>query len=528
MVFNSVVFLVFFTCVLMGYYITPQKKKWIFLLLASCFFYVYVGLKFVVFILITTITSYGAGILLDDLNHEESLIQEDKSNPNRKQLIAKIKRKKKLILVITLLINFGILFVLKYLDFFSSNINVLLNSFSLTIRVPSFNLILPLGISFYTFQTMSYIIDVYWKRISAEKNIAKLALFISFFPQIIEGPIGRFGDLAHQLYEGHEFNYQNFKFGLQLMIWGYFKKIVIADRVAVIADFVFDNYLNISGLGTAFGVFMYAIQDYTDFSGCIDIARGCAQAMGITMAENFKRPYFSRTVSEFWRRWHISLGAWMKDYVFYPFSLTKGVRKLGKYSKKKFGRHFGRTLPIALGNILVFFLVGVWHGANWNYIVWGLFYGLIIAISGLSKPCFEWMHRALKINENNKLYILFQIMRTFWITCIGCIIFRASSISTAWDILKKTSNIFSLNNNEIFNEILSFGLSKSHYIILAFSLIILFIFDVMQEKTSVRQWLAKKNIVLRWCIYITAIFIILLFGMYGPGYNQNSFVYMQF
>ena len=243
---------------------------------------------------------------------------------------------------------------------------------------------------------MSYVIDVYWGKVNAERNLGKVALFVSFFPQIIEGPIGRFKDLAPQLYKPNANSEKNIVYGVQLMMWGYFKKMVIADRVAVVADFVFGNYLSISGVGTIIGIFLYAIQDYTDFSGCIDIARGCAQAMGIEMAENFKRPYFSRTIPEFWRRWHMSLGAWMKDYVFYPFSLTKVMRKLGKATKKRFGKYLGRTLPVAIGNILVFFLVGVWHGANWNYIVWGLFYGVLIAIASLMKPIFDWLNTKLE------------------------------------------------------------------------------------------------------------------------------------
>lgn len=212
-----------------------------------------------------------------------------------------LKKKRKQILILVLVLNFGILVFLKYFNFFAANLNALFEALSFSGRTPTLNLILPLGISFYTFQTMSYIIDVYWGKVEAEKNLAKVALFVSFFPQILEGPIGRYNDLAPQLYAQRSFSSTNIRNGIQLMLWGYFKKMVIADRVAVVADFVFSHYMDISGVGTMIGVFLYAIQDYTDFSGCIDIARGCARAMGIEMAENFRRPYFSRTIPEFWR-----------------------------------------------------------------------------------------------------------------------------------------------------------------------------------------------------------------------------------
>lgn len=521
MAFNTLTFILFFGVVVIGSFLVPKKWKWIFLLASSYFFYFYASAKFAVFIILTTMTSYLAALYIGkqhELEKQSGVTKQDKKT---------LKNKRKQMLVFLLFLNFGILFVLKYFNFFSENINYLLNSLSFGGTIPHLNLILPLGISFYTFQTMSYVIDVYWGKVEPERNLAKVALFVSFFPQILQGPIGRYKDLAPQLYAPKKASYQDLKFGLQLMLWGYFKKMIIADRAAVIANFVFENYLNVSGIGVVFGVFMYAIQDYTDFSGCIDIARGCAQSMGITMAENFRRPYFSKTVSEFWRRWHMSLGAWMKDYVFFPFSLTKGVSKLGKLAKKRFGKHFGRTLPIALGNLLVFFLVGVWHGASWNYIIWGIFYGLLIAISGMMKPVFNWMNKTLHINTKSKTFQLFQILRTFWITCVGCIIFRAATLTNAWDIFIKTFRFYEMP--ALFRkEFLGMGLRGLDMIVLLCGLVILFIIDVMQERGSVREYVSMKPIYIRWTLYMIAFIIVLLLGMYGPGYDQNQFVYMQF
>lgn len=521
MAFNTLVFILFFIFVLIGSFVIPAKWKWLFLLVSSYFFYCYASVKFLIFILLTTLTSYFATLYMGKQYEIE------KSEGSTKEIKRACYLKRKKVLILTLVLNFGILLFLKYFNFFSDNLNHLFSSLSLNSQIPRLNLLLPLGISFYTFQTMSYVIDVYWGKIKPERNLAKVALFVSFFPQILQGPIGRFKDLAPQLYQPKKASYHDLKFGLQLMLWGYFKKMVIADRTAIIANYVFENYLNISGAGVVLGVFMYAIQDYCDFSGCIDIARGCAQSMGITMAENFRRPYFSKTVSEFWRRWHMSLGTWMKDYVFYPFSLTNGVRKISKFAKKHFGKHIGRTLPIALGNLLVFFLVGVWHGANWNYIIWGIFYGLLIAISGMLKPVFSFLNQKLHIPVKSKSFQLFQILRTFWITCIGCIIFRATTLANAWDIFIKTFHFYDFPI-EIKKELLSFGLNGKNYIVLFVALIVLFIVDILQERMSVRDYIAKKPICLRWGIYVLALIVILLLGMYGPGYDQNQFVYMQF
>lgn len=529
MAFNTLAFLLFFIIVLVLFFLVPKKYRWFFLLLASYFFYFYASAKFAIFIILTTITSYITALFIDKTHKEEKLITKDESLTVADKKLKKqiIRKKRKRSLIILLILNFGILLYLKYFNFFAENLNSVLNLISYSGKIPTFNLILPLGISFYTFQTMSYVIDVYWGKIEAERNLPKVALFVSFFPQIIEGPIGRFKDLAPQLYSEKSVSSKSVIYGIQLMMWGYFKKMVIADRVAIVADYVFMNYFKVSGAGVIVGVFLYAIQDYTDFSGCIDIARGCAQTMGINMAENFRRPYFSKSIPEFWRRWHMSLGAWMKDYVFYPFSLTKGMRKLGKFAKKKFGKNMGRVLPVAIGNILVFFLVGVWHGANWNYIVWGLFYGFLIAISSLMKPMFDWLNHRLKINVNSTLFMLFQILRTFWLTCIGCIIFRAENLNAAWNIILKSFHVLDIPNN-FKTELLTFGLDKANYLVLLISLLILLFVDIMQEKMIVRDWLNKRSYLLKFIIYLIGFMAILALGVYGPGISSNQFVYMQF
>lgn len=531
MAFNTFAFLVFFAVVLIMYYLVPKKYQWVFLLLSSYFFYLYASVKFAAFIILTTVTSYYAAIRIDDDHKREKTVlaqgKETLAKEEKKAIKEQGKKRRKRMLVLLLVLNFGILVFLKYFNFFADNLNLLVRPITRGGEIPTLNLILPLGISFYTFQTMSYVIDVYWQKVAAERNIAKVALFVSFFPQIIEGPIGRYKELGHQLYAQRKADAQTIKYGLQLMAWGYFKKLVIADRVGIVADHVFGGYDQMSGSVVALGVFLYAIQDYTDFSGCIDIARGVAQTMGINMAENFRRPYFSKTIPEFWRRWHMSLGAWMKDYVFYPFSLTKKMRNLSKSAKNKFGRHFGATLPIAVGNILVFFLVGVWHGASWNYIVWGIYYGVLIAISGMIKPVYDYLNEKLHVNVKSKGWQFWQIVRTFWLTCVGCIIFRADGLADAWHVFIKSMHIFDLPANYA-KEFLMLGIKPEDLYIIPVVLIILLVVDIMQECMSVRSWLENRSVVVRVLIYFVGFLFIIGLGIYGPGFDQSQFVYMQF
>ena len=256
----------------------------------------------------------------------------------------------------------------------------LLGAVGLDIAMPDFKLVLPLGISFYTFQTMGYVIDVYRGKFRAAKNPAKFALFASFFPQIVQGPIAFYSDLAYQLYAPHDFNYNRFKSGGILALWGLFKKLVIADRAVAMVKLVAGNYSDFKGTYILMAVCMYAIQLYADFSGGIDICRGFAEMLGITMAQNFRQPYFSRSLTEYWHRWHITLGEWLRTYLFYPISISKPFLKMGKQLKKHGLKHLGKVLPTSIASLITFIVIGVWHGAAWKYVAFGLFNGMAILI----------------------------------------------------------------------------------------------------------------------------------------------------
>lgn len=532
MLFNSLEFFIFFAILITVYYLVPKKVQWVLLLVASFFFYIYFSWKFAFFIMFTIITVYLGGLYLSRVNKKEKELFEsspDLTEEEKKAISKRNKRKKKAVFILVLLANIGILFLLKYLNFFIESLNGIVSWFGAgEDSIPFVTLLLPLGISFYTFQTIGYLIDLYWGKIEVERNIFKFALFVSFFPQILQGPISRYNDLAPQLAEKHKFDYQNFTFGLQRILWGLFKKMIIADGLGMFVVAAFGDVGALNGGTAVIAVLFYAIQDYADFSGCMDIAIGVAQCMGIKLPENFRRPYFSRTIEEYWRRWHITLGTWFKDYIFYPISTSRFSMKLGKWTRKVFKGNFGKQVPAILALLVVWFTTGMWHGASWTYILWGLYYGVIIILSILLKPLFAKIITKLKINVESWWYKTFQLLRTFWLVCIGRIIFRAESLSDAWMLFCKTFEVFR------FDYSLSFildSITLPMLIVCLSATVILLIIDIIKERNpdkSIREGLSKQNIILRWSVYFGLIIAVVLFGAYGPDFTAMDFGYMQF
>ena len=405
------------------------------------------------------------------------------------------------------------------------NINGILSAFGSRGRLSVLKLTLPLGISFYTFQSVSYVVDVYRGKHEPQKNFFKYALFVSFFPQLLQGPIGRYERLGEQLYEGHAYDLKNIQFGLQRILWGMLKKMVLADRVNAAVTLIFNNYWNYGGWINVFGVILYSIQLYADFSGGIDITIGIAQMFGITMDENFRQPYFSRSISEFWRRWHITLGTWMKDYIFYPFSLSRCMNKFGKWCKKTFGNNVGKLLPVSLANLLVFFIVGIWHGAAWKYIMYGMYNGVIIAASGMLAPVYARIHESLHINPKSWWYQVFCIIRTFILVNIGFYFDMAPDLHAANVMLLDTVTKAHLSQISMAT-VKAVGLTAQDLIIVAAGCIIIFVVSVLKEKNiKIREAVASRNIVLRWFIYIVFIMFILI---YGSTSTTSDFIYANF
>lgn len=511
------------------YYLMPKKYQWMLLLAVSYVFYAASGINTMGFILFTTATTFLGGFFLEKTAEKGRIkLEEGKAeltSEKKKAIKAQTKRNKRLICALILVLNFGVLAFLKYFNFTIGNINLILEGIGSGQRLNAMNLLLPLGISFYTFQSMSYIIDIYQGKYAAEKNIFKFALFVSFFPQILQGPIGRFDRLAHQFYEGHQFELKNIQFGIQLILWGYFKKIILADRAAVLVNKVFSDYTNYHGFYIVVAVVLYSVELYADFSGGMDVVIGIAEIFGIKMDQNFARPFFSRSIGEFWRRWHITLGTWMKDYIFYPFSLSKAMNKFGKFSKKRFGNTIGRVLPICLANLLIFFIVGIWHGAAWKFVAYGLYNGIIIAFSNLMEPVYKWCLAKLHINGEARPWKLFQMIRTIILINIGWYFDMATDFKAAIIMLKNTFVGLSFSTFKD-GSLFKIGLTQRDFVFIGIGCAVWFVISVLQErKIKIRETLALAPLPVRWIIYFMLIFATPFLGYIGAS---TGFIYAQF
>ncbi|MGN0457063.1 MAG: MBOAT family O-acyltransferase [Acutalibacteraceae bacterium] len=540
MSYTSINFLFFVLATMLVYFLFPLKKqKWVVLLAASYVFYFFAGYKYVAFILFTTISTYLIALWIEKITtSSKAVIKQNKadwSREQKKKYKDKIKTRKRLVMALCLVLNFGILAFLKYYNFFAGSLNDVMGSFGIGFSAPTLSLFLPLGISFYTFQSMGYIVDVYREKTPAERNPLKFALFVSFFPQIIQGPISIYDQLAKQLYEPHSFDFTRFKHGIELILWGLVKKMIFADRAVEAINTVTASYGSYNGTTLTFTILLYAFQLYADFSGGIDISRGVAQIFGIDMMENFKRPYFSKDINEYWRRWHMSLGNWFKNYLFYPLAMSSLFINISKKIKgSKFGStaagtHIAKVLPTSIASFIVFFMVGVWHGANWKYIGFGVWNGGIIMLSVLMKPVFEWVIKKLHINAKSFPYTVFQIFRTFIVVLVGYVFDVAPNFGEA---MRTFALFFTDQNLSVgWSQISTLGLGKKEYLLILAGVVLVFIVSLIQErneKTTIREMLDKKPFIIRWGAVFVGVMALVVFGVYGSGFNAADFVYMQF
>lgn len=498
----SNVFILFVAVSVIVYYLLPKRFRWWALLTSSYVYYLAAGPKYIVFILFSSVVTYLAGRGI------ESYLERDKTWAKR-------------ILILGLVLNFGMIGVVKYTNFILENLGAIFR-----MEFPGMTILLPLGISFYTFQSSGYLLDVYWKRTSAEKHFFRYALFVSFFPQILQGPIGRHSRLADQLYVGHDFQWERIQRGFERILWGFFKKMVLADWSAVFVDAIFGHPDTYHGLAI-FGVLFYSVQLYADFSGGMDVVIGIASMFGITLDENFKRPYFATSITDFWHRWHITLGTWMKDYVFYPLSLSKGMSRFGKWGKKYFGKKTGRKLPICLANLIVFFLVGVWHGPAWKFITYGMFSGVIIAFSGLMTDQYRNWKKALHISGKETWYHIFMVIRTFVLINISWFFDCSETVGQALKMIKYAVTSFRPEQLLLIPAGRE-GVAFTPYalLIIGVGCMILFVVSLLQERgMKIRETIATQNVIFRFCIYMI---LILAIGFFGSTAAVRGFIYAQF
>lgn len=500
MLFNSLNFLIFFPLVCLGYYIIPHCVRYLFLLACSYYFYMCWNPKYALLMLASTMITYLSGLLLD--------LAKDKKRSVKNWIVA-----------LSFTSNLAILFFFKYYGFAVGTISRLLSLAHIQIAIPAFDVVLPVGISFYTFQALSYTMDVYRGEIYAEKNFFKYALFVSFFPQLVAGPIERSKNLLIQISERHRFDFDRVRSGLILMGYGFFQKIVLSEYLGHVVDAIYVSPESVditladrTGMQLLIASILFAFQIYCDFGSYSNIAIGAARVMGFRLMENFNTPYFSRSVAEFWRRWHISLSTWFRDYLYIP---------LGGNRKGRIRKYF---------NLMVVFLVsGLWHGASWHYVVWGGLNGLFQVIGDILKPLKKAYRRLFHVDESSASHKVFQMIVTFILVDFTWIFFRAESFMRALEIIRKILGIsegawFSWGNN-----LSTMGLTLGMRNVLVVSLLLLLVVDLFKYfKVNLIDWILKQRFWMRWSIYLAVIFGILIYGIYGPGYDASAFIYFQF
>jgi len=520
--FHPGVIFLFIPLLILIYNLMPKKVRPITLLLASLGFFFVISKILIIFIILSIISIYFVAIKIDKINKEKE-IELEKVTENKKEIKEKYKKKKKKILLLGILFNISFLFFFKYLNFFGTNLNIIFN-----FKYEPIKILAPIGISFYTLQALSYIIDVYNEKIRADGNFFKVALYLSFFPQIMEGPIARFSDTASALYEGCRVTYNNFCLGYQRILYGLLKKFVIADRLNVVVKTIFENYTGYSGVSIMFGIISYTVMLYMEFSGTMDVVIGTGEIFNVKIPENFRQPFFAKNISEFWTRWHISLGLWFKDYIFYPVSLSKPMKKLTIKLRKILGNHFGPLISGAVALFCVWFLNGLWHGAGWTFLFYGLYQFILILLGNIFEPIIKDICSKLHINRQNIFYRIFQSVKMTFFVFIGELFFRAPTLEVGFGMLNKVITNFKLVSFSN-GELLSLGLDGCDLFIISITLIVIFIISILKEKNiNIREEINKKNIVIRWLIYYLLILAIILFGAYGPGYIPVDPIYADF
>ena len=528
MSFVTYEFIGFTFALILLYYIVPLKVRCYVLLTGSLFFYWGAGWKEMLFLTAATAVTYSCGLLIAKFRGPAMAKQRQPAYNGQTGREGSLKKnidqkgKARAVLIMGLTVLFGMLVYAKIGTRIQESLTRILGGKGIT-----YSVIVPLGISYYTFASVGYLADVYWKKDQAEKNPLKLLLYVCYFPQILQGPIPKHKTLAPQLNEGHRFDYERVCFGLQRAVWGFFKKLVIADRLAVMVREIFDHYQNYSGLIFVFGLAGAVFQLYTDFSGCMDIALGVSEVFGISLEENFKRPFFSTSAAEFWRRWHISLGTWFKDYVYMPLSASPWLMKIGQFFRRHGGRAVARNVVTTIPLFIVWILTGLWHGTGLDYIVWGLYWGGIIIFSTWMAPVYRKINQRFGLNDGMHWWKVIRQIRTFCLYMFGRLLTLPGNLAVSWWIVRK---IFVYNPWVLFDgTLLNLGWDPKDALVGIIALLIVWRVSILQENgIHIRQTIAKWPIVFRWLFYSGAILSVMIFGIYGSGSSASTFVYMNF
>jgi D-alanyl-lipoteichoic acid acyltransferase DltB (MBOAT superfamily) len=496
MLFNSLRYLIFFPVVALLYFSIPPRFRWVLLLVASYYFYMCWRIEYTLMLIFITLVDYFAA--LDMVRHPAGSFR------------------RKLPLIASLVGNLGLLFTFKYWNFFNESVRAALAPFNILYGFPHLDMLLPVGISFHTFQSVSYNIDVYRGKIPPERHFGIFTLFVAYFPQLVAGPIERGEHILPQFHARHDFDESRVVRGLQLATWGMFKKVVVADRLAVVANTVYNNLGGHSPAHVVIATVFFAFQIYCDFSGYSDIALGSAEVLGVKLVQNFNRPYFSASIGEFWKRWHISLSSWFRDYVYIPLG---GSRV---------------SMPHWYVNLFLTFLIsGLWHGAKWTFVIWGALNGLyLIAELLLSRPA-ATLARAIRLDRTPRLQRALMVAVTFSLTCFAWIFFRANSIHDAFQaasvipagLASLAGTVVHLDTVGLYGMLRGIGLQQGDFALAFGSIAVLLLVDGLGTRFDLRSLIARQPAVLRWATYYGSVTSILLFGAFN---SAQQFIYFQF
>ena len=536
--YNELPFLFgFLPLALLLFSITPRAKRKYILTFLSWTYFTICSRYLLVWLIGTTLFIYIMGLWIGKVGDRipenyEVLMRKGPKEGSDVDLRAVKKEhiRHKTLMLVSVLTLFGVLLVLKYTGFFVDQLNGILASAG-KVPVVAPKLLVPVGLSFYTLEAVGYILEVYWKRIPAEHDFWAIALLIGFFPQTMEGPIARYGDTAKQFIAPEPAvprNLQEMTSAAMRIVWGMFKKIVIADRLNTVVAYLFDNYQDQNGVMIVVAAVSYTVQLYMEFSGMMDVVIGSARLFGIRLPENFRQPFFSQTASEFWRRWHITLGAWLKDYLFYPVAASRFSKDLGKKVRKKHGRHAAKLATSALALTPVWLFNGLWHGAGWHYIFYGIYYLALLLLEQVIDPARDAFYKKTGINRKGKGATLFRILRTWLIIFTGELFFRADTMGAGLHMFGSMFKNFGISR--LFDgTLLHLGIEGADWIAVILGTVVVFIYDVLIERGfSMKNWIWKQKLPVRWLLYYALIVAVIMFGAYGTGYEPVDLIYAGF
>lgn len=525
---TSVYLFLFLPLSLLAYQLTPKKKRWITLLIFDYAFFYIISKSLVLYLIGTTLFTHYTGVWIAWMQMQCKEAIAGTEGRKRADIKKRYKKREKMILTGGIVCLLLVLVYLKYYNFFALNVNSLMKTGGINFSFESKTLLVPIGISFYTLQAIGYMTDVYWGKSDVYQHPGKIALFLSFFPQIMEGPISMYDQTAENLWNGNDIKARNLADGSLRILWGLFKKMIIADRLYLLVKEIFGNSGQYYGVMIVIGAVSYTVQLYMEFSGCMDIIIGSGKMFGVILPENFRRPFFAKNAAEFWRRWHITLGVWFKTYVFYPVSMPALVRKWNKFGKAHLNKYITKLGISAMALFPVWLCNGLWHGAQWNYIFYGMYYFVILLAGIAVEPVREKILKAFHINPQAGWYKILQMMKTWVIIFTGELFFRADSLKIGIEMF---TSIFRAAGLEKLSDgtLLSVGLDLADYYAIVAGCVVVAVVEIIREKKLIGEnGIQKMKLPVRWLLYYGLIFSVIIFGAYGIGYQQVDMIYAGF